>query len=90
MQRRERGDDDRRAPLEGDCDHDEVVGEIDIFTSATGNYDIITLAHLKKMKNNAIAGNIGHFDNVIDMAGLEGFPASRWRTSSPRWMLRLS
>merc|ERR1712153_216862 len=53
---------------------DSVVGEIDIFTSATGNFDIITLAHMKKMKNNAIVGNIGHFDNEIDMAGLEGFP----------------
>merc|ERR1712166_1539865 len=52
---------------------DEVVGEIDIFTSATGNFDIITLAHMKKMKNNAIVGNIGHFDNEIDMAGIEGF-----------------
>merc|ERR1712195_411110 len=53
---------------------EQVVGEIDIFTSATGNYDIVTLAHMKKMKNNAIVGNIGHFDNEIDMAGLEGFP----------------
>merc|ERR1712137_1414901 len=50
---------------------EDVVSEIDIFTSATGNYDIITLA---QMKNNAIVGNIGHFDNEIDMAGLEGFP----------------
>merc|ERR1719230_1814969 len=50
---------------------ESVVGEIDIFTSATGNFDIITLAHMKKMKNNAIVGNIGHFDNEIDMAGLE-------------------
>merc|ERR1739844_428661 len=49
-----------------------VVGEIDIFTSATGNFDIITVEHMKKMKNNAIVGNIGHFDNEIDMAGLEG------------------
>ena len=89
MQRRERGDDDRRAPLEGDCDHDEVVGEIDIFTSATGNYDIITSAHMKKMKNNAIAGNIGHFDTEIDMTGLEAPRAPRWRTTSPRRMLRL-
>merc|ERR1712039_1100996 len=47
--------------------------EADIFTSATGNYKIITLEHMKKMKNNAIVGNIGHFDNEIDMAGLEGF-----------------
>jgi len=51
---------------------ESVVGEIDIFTSATGNFNIITLEHMKKMKNNAIVGNIGHFDNEIDMAGLEG------------------
>jgi len=50
---------------------DDVVGEVDIFTSATGNFNIITLEHMKKMKNNAIVGNIGHFDNEIDMAGLE-------------------
>merc|ERR1719455_27497 len=51
---------------------EDVVGEVDIFTSATGNFNIITLEHMKKMKNNAIVGNIGHFDNEIDMAGLEG------------------
>jgi len=50
---------------------ESVVGEIDIFTSATGNFNIIRLEHMKKMKNNAIVGNIGHFDNEIDMAGLE-------------------
>merc|ERR1712107_686667 len=50
---------------------ESVVGEIDIFTSVTGNFNIITLAHMKKMKNNAIVGNIGHFDNEIDMDGLE-------------------
>merc|ERR1711997_1315162 len=50
---------------------DSCVGEIDIFTSCTGNFNIITLEHMKKMKNNAIVGNIGHFDNEIDMAGLE-------------------
>merc|ERR1712063_107804 len=50
---------------------DSVVGEIDIFVTATGNKNIITLEHMKKMKNNAIVGNIGHFDNEIDMAGLE-------------------
>merc|ERR1712063_186741 len=53
------------------ADIESVVGEVDIFTSATGNFNIITLAHMKKMKNNAIVGNIGHFDNEIDMAGLE-------------------
>merc|ERR1711881_615013 len=52
---------------------ESVVGEIDIFTSATGNFDIITLEHMKKMKNNAIVGNIGHFDNEIEMQELENF-----------------
>merc|ERR1712190_127819 len=42
-----------------------------IFTTTTGYFNIITLEHMKKMKNNAIVGNIGHFDNEIDMAGLE-------------------
>merc|ERR1719218_3480 len=51
---------------------EKVVGEIDIFVSTTGNFNIITVEHMKKMKNNAIVGNIGHFDNEIDMAGLEG------------------
>merc|ERR1712010_339154 len=50
---------------------EDVVGEADIFVSTTGNFNIITLEHMKKMKNNAIVGNIGHFDNEIDMAGLE-------------------
>merc|ERR1711966_574556 len=48
---------------------DSVVGEIDIFITTTGNFNIITLEHMKAMKNNAIVGNIGHFDNEIDMAG---------------------
>merc|ERR1711939_671152 len=48
---------------------ESVVGEIDIFVSCTGNYKIITLEMMKKMKNNAIVGNIGHFDNEIDMEG---------------------
>merc|ERR1711918_284940 len=50
---------------------EKVVGEIDIFVSTTGNFNIITLEHMKKMKNNAIVGNIGHFDNEIDMEGLD-------------------
>merc|ERR1719153_311195 len=63
---------------------ESVVGEIDIFTSATGNYDIITLEHMKKMKNNAIVGNIGHFDNEIDMAGLENFPGIKVENIKPQ------
>jgi len=42
----------------------------DIYVTATGNFNIITATHMSKMKNNAIVGNIGHFDNEIDMAGL--------------------
>merc|ERR1712184_66047 len=67
---------------------DSVVGEIDIFTSSTGNYKIITVDHMKKMKNNAIVGNIGHFDNEIDMAGLEGLAGVKVENIKPqvdRW-----
>jgi len=61
-----------------------VVGEIDIFVSTTGNFNIITLDHMKKMKNNAIVGNIGHFDNEIDMAGLEGFAGIKVENIKPQ------
>ena len=50
---------------------EEVCHEADIFITATGNCDIITLEHMKKMKNNAIVCNIGHFDDEIDVLGLE-------------------
>jgi len=50
---------------------DEVVDKADIFITATGNHNIITLEHMKRMKDKAIVGNIGHFDNEIDMAGLK-------------------
>merc|ERR1712170_215996 len=63
---------------------EQVVGEVDIFISSTGNYKIITLEHMKKMKNNAIVGNIGHFDNEIDMAGLEGFPGIKVENIKPQ------
>ena len=49
---------------------DEVVGQADVFVTATGNADIITIDHMREMKHNAIVCNIGHFDNEIDMAGL--------------------
>ena len=49
---------------------EDVVDRADIFVTATGNVDIITAEHMKRMKHNAIVGNIGHFDNEIDMAGL--------------------
>merc|ERR1712019_98171 len=63
---------------------EEVVGEIDIFVSTTGNFKIITLEHMKKMKNNAIVGNIGHFDNEIEMAELEGFPGIKVENIKPQ------
>ena len=50
---------------------DEVVSDIDVFVTTTGNFNVITATHMSKMKHNAIVGNIGHFDNEIDMAGLE-------------------
>jgi adenosylhomocysteinase len=53
---------------------DDVVKTADLFISATGNVDIITVEHMAKMKDCAIVGNIGHFDNEIDMAGLKKFP----------------
>jgi adenosylhomocysteinase len=48
-----------------------VLGKADIFITATGNFNIITAEHMAKMKDKAIVGNIGHFDNEIDMAGLK-------------------
>jgi len=53
---------------------EDVVGTADIFVSATGNKGVVTVEHMSKMKHQAIVGNIGHFDNEIDMAGLAGFP----------------
>jgi len=51
---------------------EDVVETADIFVTATGNRDIITADDMARMKHQAIVGNIGHFDNEIDMAGLEG------------------
>ncbi len=56
---------------------DEVVGTADIFITATGCFDVITAEHMSKMKHQAIVGNIGHFDNEIDMAGLAKFPGGQ-------------
>jgi adenosylhomocysteinase len=53
---------------------EDVVGNGDIFITATGNKDIITADHMSRMKHQAIVGNIGHFDNEIDMAGLAQLP----------------
>jgi adenosylhomocysteinase len=56
---------------------DNVVPVADVFVTATGNADIITVDHMAKMKHNAIVCNIGHFDNEIDMAGLARSGAKR-------------
>merc|ERR1712182_41982 len=62
---------------------ESVVGEIDIFVSTTGNFKIIRLEHMKKMKNNAVIGNIGHFDNEIEMDLLENFPGIKVENIKP-------
>jgi adenosylhomocysteinase len=51
-----------------------VVETADVFITATGNKNIITAQHMARMKDKAIVGNIGHFDNEIDMAGLKRYP----------------
>src|SRR6266581_2404370 len=53
---------------------EDVVERADIFITATGNRDILTADHMSRMKHQAIVGNIGHFDNEIDMAGLAKVP----------------
>ena len=56
---------------------ESVVGQADIFVTATGNEAIVDVTHMSKMKHNAIVCNIGHFDNEIDMAGLARSGATR-------------
>ncbi|MCC7043820.1 MAG: adenosylhomocysteinase [Acidobacteria bacterium] len=53
---------------------EDVIDRADIFITATGNFNIITAEHMAQMKDKAIVGNIGHFDNEIDMAGLKKIP----------------
>ena len=53
---------------------EDVVKTADIFVTSTGNLDIISAEHMAQMKDKAIVGNIGHFDNEIDMAGLKTYP----------------
>src|SRR5690606_15626379 len=53
---------------------EDVRETADIFITATGNFNIITADHMARMKHQAIVGNIGHFDNEIDMAGLARVP----------------
>jgi len=59
---------------------EDCIGDADIFVTTTGNKDIIMAEHMAKMKNNAIVGNIGHFDNEIDMAGIMEYPGIKRTT----------
>jgi adenosylhomocysteinase len=63
---------------------EDVVETADIFVTATGNKDVITAEHMARMKHQAIVGNIGHFDNEIDMAGLAQTPGVRRETVKPQ------
>ncbi|MFZ4077979.1 MAG: adenosylhomocysteinase [Microbacteriaceae bacterium] len=79
---------------------EDVVSDVDIFVTATGNKNIITLDHLLAMKHMAIVANVGHFDNEIDMASLEALAGAErveikpqvheWRLPSRRSVLILS
>ncbi len=64
---------------------DDVVEFADIFITTTGNRDIITAEHMKRMKDKAIVGNIGHFDNEIDIAGLEKVEGIRRVNIKPQY-----
>ena len=59
---------------------DEAADKADIFVTATGNVNVITLEHMRRMKNNAIVCNIGHFDNEIDVANLRQY---EWENIKP-------
>ncbi|HXB47862.1 MAG TPA: adenosylhomocysteinase [Streptosporangiaceae bacterium] len=63
---------------------EDVVASADIFVTATGNFHIITAEHMSQMKHQAIVGNIGHFDNEIDMAGLTRLPGIRRTNIKPQ------
>ena len=64
---------------------EDVVKTADIFVTATGNKNIITAEHMARMKDKAIVGNIGHFDNEIDMAGLKTFPGIQRINIKPQY-----
>ena len=64
---------------------EDVIETADVFITATGNKDIITAAHMQAMKDGAIIGNIGHFDNEIDMAGLKAIPGIKNINIKPQY-----
>jgi len=63
---------------------EDVVGQVDIFVTTTGCVNVITADHMAAMKDLAIVGNIGHFDNEIDMAGLEKVPGIKRTNIKPQ------
>ncbi|MFS0733648.1 adenosylhomocysteinase [Microbacterium sp. 1P10UB] len=79
---------------------DDVIGEVDIVVTGTGNKDVVTVEHLQGLKHLAIVANVGHFDDEIDMAGLAAIPGveaveikpqvHEWRLPSGRSILVLS
>ena len=79
---------------------EDVIGEIDILVTATGNKDVVTIDHMLGLKHQAIIANVGHFDNEVDMAGLETLPGTEkieikpqvheWRMPNGRSILVLS
>jgi adenosylhomocysteinase len=64
---------------------DDVVETADLFITATGNRNIVTVDHMRRMKDKAIVGNIGHFDNEIDMAGLKKVAGIQRNTIKPQY-----
>jgi len=64
---------------------DDVVETADVFVTATGSYNVITAEHMSRMKDKAIVGNIGHFDNEIDMAGLKKIAGIRKVEIKPQY-----
>jgi adenosylhomocysteinase len=64
---------------------EDVVETADLFVTATGNFGIIGIEHMARMKDKAIVGNIGHFDNEIDMDGLKKFPGVRKVNVKPQY-----
>jgi adenosylhomocysteinase len=69
---------------------ESVIDTVDIFVTTTGNKDIFTLNHLTNMKHQAIVSNVGHFDNEIDMSGLEHLPGAKRIEIKPQvheWVL---
>jgi adenosylhomocysteinase len=64
---------------------EDVIDIADIFITATGNRDVITADHMSRMKHNAIVGNIGHFDNEIDMAGLKKIKGLKRNNIKPQF-----